>query len=76
MRFNIVLEDGGVYLDSLVLSHNGLASSVYEIKQGLKFKGFIVLSNSKFKNEIILKNDIYRIEMCSGKESIIQHKIG
>ena len=62
MRFNIILEDGGVYRNSMILTTRGIAESKRDIYCALKYDGCIWICNKYFKNKRINSKDIYEVE--------------
>lgn len=71
MRFNILLEDGGVYQNSVVLTGRGIAQSRRDVFCALKYEGGICICNKIFRNKLIKSKDIYEIEEIPKKQIII-----
>lgn len=62
MKFNIILEDGGVILNCIVLVSRGLAESKRDIHINMKYQGGICICNKRYRNYWIKTEDIYDIE--------------
>lgn len=71
MRFNIILEDGGVYQNAVVLTSRGIAESKRDVFCALKYEGGICICNKFFRNKLLKSNDVYEVEDIPKRELII-----
>ena len=62
MRFNIILEDGGVYQRVFVLSNRGVAESKYHVLCALKYEGCISIQKPHKIAKLIRAKDVYEVE--------------
>lgn len=71
MRFNILLEDGGVYQNATVLTGRGIAQTKRDIVCAIKYEGGICICNKFFQNKLIKSKDVYEVEEIPKKKVII-----
>jgi len=67
MKFNIITEDGGVFLNCIVLVLTGPAKSKRDIHINMKYQGGICICNKHYFNKWISTNEIYEIEPIERK---------
>ncbi|WP_368263428.1 hypothetical protein [Clostridium disporicum] len=67
MRFYILMEDGGVYSNAIVLSSRGIARNKKDVICALKYEGAITICNNRFVNKKLLSKDVYEIEEMNNK---------
>lgn len=70
MRFNIIMEDGGVYLNALILSTKGMARSKRDVHCALKYEGCITICCKHAVNKRISARDIYDVEELKEHKTI------
>lgn len=62
MKFNIIMEDGGIYKDCLVLTNRGAAENKRDIHINLKYEKGITICNKYYLNKWLDAKDIYDSE--------------
>lgn len=62
MRFNILMEDGGVYQNAIILSSKGMARSKRDVHCALKHEGCITICCKYAVNKKLMAKDVYEIE--------------
>ena len=67
MKFNIILEDGGIYKNAIVLTSRGMAENLRHVYSALKYEGGICICNKHFLNELIKAKDVYAVEQVPKK---------
>lgn len=61
MRFYILMEDGGIYRNAIILTSKGIASSKREVHIALKYDGFITVCCKYVINKKLQSKDIYAV---------------
>lgn len=61
MKFEIIMEDGGIYKQVIILSSRGIARNKRDVLCALKYEGFITIYSSSLKNQKLIAKDIYEI---------------
>lgn len=62
MKFNIILEDGGLFKDSIIITNKGLARNKRDVFFALKYDKQITVCNKFNLNRLIKSTDIYHYE--------------
>lgn len=74
MRFYIIMEDGGVYQNALILSSKGMARSKRDVHCALKYEGCVTICCKYAINKKLMAKDIYAIEEIIEFKEIITHE--
>lgn len=62
MRFYILMEDGGVYQNAMILSSKGMARSKRDVHCALKYEGCITICCKFAVNKKLMAKDVYEVE--------------
>lgn len=62
MKFNIIMEDGGVLANCVVLVDKGLAESKRDVYIAIKYQGGICICNKRYLNYWVDSKDFYEVE--------------
>ena len=62
MKFNIIMEDGGVFTNCLVLVNKGMAETKRDIHIAMKYQGGFCICNKYYRNYWIESLSVYDIE--------------
>lgn len=62
MRFYILMEDGGVYQNAIILSSKGMARSKRDVHCALKYEGCITICCKYAVNKRLRAKDVYEVE--------------
>lgn len=68
MRFNVYMEDGGLYPSSLVLTSRGVAKTLRDVHCAIKYDNTITVCNSYVFNKILDTNEVYDAENACPEE--------